>query len=336
MNAQAVRIHYNGPGDPGDRSTACIDHPSGFLALSSRNQRFVLADCPGFIAYRAQGRHFVVFGGVHAYGEHADALLDAFMDYSETRRRRILIVQARQSQLPLLLARGFCVNQLGSTYSLRLAGHSLAGTRKMKLRNKLHRARRAGLQVAEIGVELPRTAAVFESLRRTSDAWLAAKRKKALDFMVGEVGTPDELQRRIFVVRNAAGQTLGFTSYVPAWCERPGMLQDLTRRVPTAPPGCMELCNAFAMRRMQEEGVEYLHFGFTPFIVDEREPGCADPIFALVIRTLHRYGAGIYPAQSQAAYKMKWGIDFIDREYIAARPLSWRGVWDLLTLTRSI
>lgn len=333
MSAQAERVRL---ADSGDRPTVCIDHPSGFLALSSRNQRFVLDDCPGFIAYRERGLHFIVFGGIHAYGEHADSLLDAFIAFAEGRRRRVLVVQARQAQLPLLRMRGFSVNQLGSTYCLNLATHSLAGTRRMKLRNKLHRAHRAGLQVVEIGRELPRTPAVFDHLQRISDAWLAAKHKRELDFMIGEIGAPDDLLRRIFMVRDAAGDGLGFVSYVPAWCERPGMLHDLTRRLPTAPPGSMELCNAFAMKRLREEGLQYLHFGFTPFIVDEREPRGGNPFFAWGIRKLRRYGAGIYPAESQAGYKMKWGIDLIEREYIAARPLSWRALWDLLTLTRSI
>lgn len=332
MSAQASLAQLS---DSGDRLMGCINHPSGFLALSSKNQRFVLDDGPGFIAYREQGLHFIVFGGVHAYGKHADSLLDAFIDFADARRRRVLVVQARQAQLPLFILRGFEANQLGSTYSLRLATHSLAGTRRMKLRNKLHRARRAGLQVLEIGRELPRTPAVFESLQRISDAWLESKHKKELDFMVGEIGAPDDLHRRIFVIRDAAGDLLGFISYVPAWCERPGILHDLTRRLPTAPPGSMELCNASAMKRFQQEGVEYLHFGFTPFIIDENEPQKGDPVFAWVIRKLRRYGASIYPAESQAGYKMKWGIDFVDREYIAARPLSWRAVWDLLTLTRS-
>ena len=318
------------------QSTACIDHPSGYLALSSRNQRFALENCPGFIAYREQGRHTIAFGGIHSPGLHAKTLLDAFVRFAEARGRRVLVVQARRYQLPLLLACGFSVNQLGSTYGLRLATHSFAGTRRMKLRNKLHRAQRAGLEVLEIGRELPRTPEVFETLRRISDAWLLAKRHKELDFMVGEIGTRDDARRRLFVVRDAAGDALGFISYVPAWCDKPGMLHDLTRRLPGAPPGSMELCNAFAMKRLREEGVRFLHFGFTPFIVDAREPANGNALFAWAIRKLRHHGGWIYPAESQVQYKMKWGIDFVEREYIAARPLSLRAVWDLLLLTRSV
>ena len=44
----------------------------------------------------------------------------------------------------------------------------------------------------------------------------------------------------------------------------------------------------------------------------------------------------LYPAMSQARYKLKWGPDIVEREYLAARPLSIRGVIDLLRLTRSL
>jgi hypothetical protein len=33
---------------------------------------------------------------------------------------------------------------------------------------------------------------------------------------------------------------------------------------------------------------------------------------------------------------MKWGTDVMEREYVAARPISFRAVFDLLLLTRSI
>ena len=331
MHAQLASLSHIG-----DEPAQCIDHPSGFLALSPRNRRFELANCPGFIAYRGQGKHLIAFGGVHARSEYWERLLDGFIQFAETRRRRILVVQARESQVPLLRSRGFTVTLFGSNFGLKIGDYSFAGTRKMKLRNKIQRARRAGLRVVEVGRELPRTPAVFDMLHGISSAWLARKRKKEIDFMVGEIGAPDEPRRRIFVVLNEAGEPLGFISYVPAWCDRPGILHDLTRRHPAAPPGTMELCNAFAMERLKAEGVEHLHLGFTPFIVDDHEPPGGDRLFAWIVRKLRRYGSAIYPAESQERYKMKWGMDFVDREFLAARPLTLRAILDLLILTRSI
>lgn len=320
---------------------AFIDHPSGYLALSLRNQRFSLAEIPGFIAYREQGGHLISMGGVHAPAASRAALLDAFLAEAERRRRRVVAVQVREDQAGLFRARGFTVNPLGSTYGVRLSGFSLAGGRRMKLRHKIKQARAAGLRVVEVGVDIPRDDATFSELASISAAWLREKRKKELDFMIGEVGAPRDVERRIFAVGRASG-LVGFITYVPVWGSRSGYLHDLTRRLPDAPPGAMELCNAHAMERLAASGAEYLHFGFTPFIVEgapgealEPRPG-SSRVLAWFVRMLGRYGAAIYPAQSQVSYKLKWGPDVIEPELIALRPLSLRAVLDLLLLTRSL
>jgi len=51
---------------------------------------------------------------------------------------------------------------------------------------------------------------------------------------------------------------------------------------------------------------------------------------------LFRHGHAIYPAASQMQYKLKWSPDIIEREYLAAKPLSLRAILDLLLLTRSL
>src|SRR5262249_7379679 len=161
-------------------------------------------------------------------------------------RRRVIAVQVRGDQADLFRTRGFTVNQFGSTYGLRLPGFSYAGTRRMRVRQKVKQARKAGLRILEVGRGLPADGATVDRLRAVSEAWLRAKRKKELDFLVGELGGPGDPDRRIFTAADAAGRLQGFITYVPAWGRRPGYLHDLTRRLPEAPVGTMELCNAHA------------------------------------------------------------------------------------------
>jgi lysylphosphatidylglycerol synthetase-like protein (DUF2156 family) len=317
-------------------AAAVLDHPSGFLALSPRNQFFQIEGQSGFMAYREQGRHFVVFGGVHAPTCAGELLLDGFLDFAASRRRRVIVTQLRESQVSLFGSRGFVVNPFGTSFTLTLATHTMGGTKKMKLRNKIKRARGAGLIVQEVGRELPRTAATFARLQEISGEWLAAKGKKELEFMIGELGTATDTDRRIFVASDATGRPQAFISYVPVWGERPGVLHDLTRKTPDAAVGALEFCNAYALDRFREEGIAHLHFGFTPFIVDgEPRPGSSRLLHWLVLQ-LRRYGQAIYPSESQASYKMKWGPDIVEREYVAARPFSLRAVIDLVLLTRAV
>jgi hypothetical protein len=75
------------------------------------------------------------------------------------------------------------------------------------------------------------------------------------------------------VVSDRAHQAQAFITYVPVWGERPGVLHDLTRKRPTAAVGALELCNAVALDRFIAEGMPFLHFGFTPFIVEPEAGG---------------------------------------------------------------
>jgi lysylphosphatidylglycerol synthetase-like protein (DUF2156 family) len=305
-----------------------IDHPSGFLALSPRNTRFSVEGLPGFIAYRARGRHWFALGGVHAPAATRGELLDRFLDAATAARRRVVAVQVRADQTALFRARAFRVNQFGTTFGLTLARFSLAGARRRKLRNKIQRARAAGLRVVELGRDWPLD---LLRLHAISDAWLDGKGKE-LDFLVGELGLE---QRRIFGVVSRES-LIGFISYVPAFGAQAGWLHDLTRRLPDAPTGAMELCNAEAIERLRADGAAHLHFGLTPFLVDAEEPPGASRRLAWLLRALLRWGRALYPARSQADYKLKWAPDLVEREYIACRPFSLRAVLDFLLVTRSL
>jgi lysylphosphatidylglycerol synthetase-like protein (DUF2156 family) len=71
-------------------------------------------------------------------------------------------------------------------------------------------------------------------------------------------------------------------------------------------------------------------------MVDEAEPSSASRLVTRIVQGLRKHGKRIYPAESQAAYKMKWGVDVVEREYIAASKVSLRAAWDLLALTRTV
>jgi lysylphosphatidylglycerol synthetase-like protein (DUF2156 family) len=310
-----------------------IDHPSGFLALSPRNERFTIDGLPGFIAYRHEGRHRIVVGGVHAASFCREGLLDAFLRQSGRAGDRVIAVQVREDQASLFRGRGFRVDGFGSTLALDLRRFTLAGTRRMKLRNRIKRAREAGVRVAELGVDLPVTPVLWRQLEETSRSWLATKGGHELDLLVGELGAPGDPQRRVFVALDG-DRPLAFITYVPVWGSRPGLLHDLTRRAPEAPAGTMELVNATALARFQREGVPHLHFGLTPFVVDEKlRPD--HWLVSRLVRWIGRWGSAIYPARAQLQYKQKWAPELVEHELIAFQKVSFSALWALLVATRA-
>jgi lysylphosphatidylglycerol synthetase-like protein (DUF2156 family) len=243
-------------------------------------------------------------------------------------------VQVRRDQVGLFRRHGLAACQLGTSYAIDLRGFTLAGGPRLKLRNKIARARRAGVAVVELGRDRPLSSADWRAVERVSRAWLGAKGAAELDFLVGELGAPGDRDRRVFLAEQE-GRAVGFITYVPACGARPGWLHDLTRRLPQAPPGVLELVNATAAFRFAGEGARFLHFGLTPFVVDEHEPDADSATVARAIRLLGRH-ALVYPARSQADYKRKWGPDVIEREWIAFDQVSPGAVWAVLAVTRAL
>ncbi|MFS8203757.1 bifunctional lysylphosphatidylglycerol flippase/synthetase MprF [Streptomyces sp. CWNU-52B] len=311
------------------------DDPSSFLALNEGNEYFRDPRFDGTCVFRRSGRHLLQFAGPVAATEQRAGLLDAFV--AQARPHRVVAVQLQRADAELYAARGFTVNQLGASYAVELARFTLRGSRFVRLRNKISRARRAGLDVVEADPVDPATAAELDLIDR---AWLRGKgrRIKEMRFMVGERTGPAQRHRRLFLGR-IGDTTVGYISYSPVFGSRPGWLHDLSRRSPTAPPGVMEALNATAMERMSAAGERWLHFGFTPFtgLSAEHELPSASRAFARCVRLLAEHGERIYPAAAQLDYKEKWAPHAVLPEYIAfqGRPGP-RAVWQLLRATRAL
>ncbi|MGY1500641.1 bifunctional lysylphosphatidylglycerol flippase/synthetase MprF [Streptomyces sp. QTS52] len=299
-----------------DLVAAHADNPSAFLALNTGNEFFLDDHHDGVCAFRPAGRHLLQLGGPLAAPGDRAGLLDAFLDRAAAGRRRVIAVQLQADDARLYASRGFTVNQLGASYAVDLERFTLRGSPFVRLRNKISRARRAGVEVAEAG--RCDTSGELDLLDRE---WLRGKgkRTKELRFLVGERDGPEQKHQRVFT-GTVDGRVVGYISYSPAFGSRPGWLHDLSRRRTDAPPGTMELLNSTAIERMTGEGGgQWLHFGFTPFVgLDPalEMPGASEMV-ARVVRFLGEHGERIYPAAAQLDYKEKWAPHVVLPEYIA-------------------
>ena len=318
-----------------------VDHPSGYLTMNREMCHFTSADVEGFIAYRSFGSVLFQFGGVFAPPESQARLLQQFQALARRVGKHICAVQLRPEDLALYQRSGFCINQFGNSYTLDLAGFKTSGTPFMKMRNKIARARKSGITVCEMGVDAPRSIAAWEALDQITAAWLRTKGRhaKLLEFLIGELGRPEDSIRRVFVASHQ-GKAVAFITYVPAYGRFAGLLHDITRRAPEAPPGVMDLINITAIERFKSEGIRYLNFGLTPFTGLSEEADCVptrSKATSWLLRMLARYGSAIYPATSQVQYKLKWHPKTIIPEYIAFEGrFRLSMAWRLLLLTRAI
>lgn len=316
------------------------DNPSSFLALNNGNEFFHDERFAGTCAYRRAGRYVLQFGGPFAAAGHRADLLTAFAAHAG---RRLVAVQLQRADAELYARHGFTVNQLGASYAVDLSRFTLRGSRFVRLRNKISRARRSGLDVAELpsgGGDRAEERQESCELAGIDQEWLRDKGRhvKELRFLVGQRTGSAQRHRRLFVGR-IDGRAVGYINYSPVYGSRPGWLHDLSRRRPDAPPGVMEAINAAAMERMTADGAGWLHFGFTPFtgLDPEHEVPGASRRFARVVRLLADHGERIYPAASQLEYKQKWAPHAVLPEYIAFRGRPRPGaVWQLLRATNAL
>lgn len=311
------------------------ENPSAFLALNEGNRHFTVPGVDGLISYRRSGRYLVQFGGVFAAERDQDRLLSGFRAFARSERCRIVAIQVQREDVGLYAEHGFTINQVGASYSLDLSSFSLRGTRFVKLRNKISRARRSGLEVSEVPWE-----SCAKELEEIDRPWLRSKGRhvKEIEFLVGQLGGPAQEHRRLFLGR-IDGAPVAYISYSPAFGSRSGQLHDLSRRLPDAPPGVMEAVNLHATERFIEEKAQWLHFGFTPFtgLDPEHEVPSASPLTGKFMRLLAQHGAAVYPAGTQLAYKEKWGPQLVLPEYLAfERGASLGAIWQILRVTKSV
>ena len=312
------------------------ENPSAFLALNDETCHFTVDGVDAVVAYRLAGRRTIVqLGGVFADPADQGMLLAAFLEFARVHRRKVVAVQLMRQDAELYATRGFTVNQFGADYARELAGFSLRGKKHMQLRNKVSRARRAGLSVAEADID--RLGPQLDEIDRL---WLRSKGRhvKELKVMVGQRGGPAQPSRRLFAALDGAGVVLAYVSFSPVYGTQSGWLHDLSRRRPDAPPGVLELIVVTAIETFAAERASHLHFGFTPFtsLSPEHEVAGASRVTARILQLLAKHGSAIYPAASQLAYKEKWGLDLVQPEYIAFQGgISLRRVWSLLRVTNA-
>lgn len=317
------------------------EHPSGYLAMNRGMCHFTAGDHDGFIAYRPFGSILFQLGGVFAPPENQRRLLKQFQQTARRAGKHICAVQLRPEDLALYQSSGFCINQFGASYTLHLPGFRTSGTAFMKMRNKIARARKAGITVCELGIDAPRTPATWAALHAITAQWLPSKGRhaKLLEFLVGELGEPENASRRVFVAYHE-GRPVAFITYVPAYGRFAGWMHDLSRRTPGAAVGVMELINITAIERFQREGAIYLNFGLTPFFGLSQATDCVptrSKALSWLLRMVARHGSALYPARSQVQYKLKWHPETIVPEYIAFEGrFRFSMAWRLLLLTRAI
>lgn len=270
-----------------------------------------------FIAAARGGSSLIAMGAPIGAREDWRGALAALRAEAEKLSLRPVVYSAPPDLLPDLIDIGFRVEKVGENALVELAGFSLAGSARQKLRS----ARRRFVEREGAAFEVlapPHASALWDELRAVSDAWLVSHGGKEKAFSLGAFD-PDYLARHPLAIVRKSGRIIAFANLWITHDKARGAL-DLMRYAPDdAPSGLMDFLFTEILLWAQAQGLKTFDLGMAPL------SGMADDqyasLFARIARLVHEHGEQFYGFKGLQAFKDKFGPRWEPR-YIAA-PGSW-------------
>lgn len=178
--------------------------------------------------------------------------------------------------------------------------------RRSSLRAQLNRARNKGVVIREWTRD---EAHNNSKLRRCLDAWFTLKGLPPLHFVI-EPETLERLEnRRIFVAeRNDDVEAFLILSPIP---ERNGWLTEQFPHHPKAPNGTVELMMDTAIRKLADEGFDYVTLGLSPLSKRAKiEPFDNPAWLRFMLAWFRKHGQRFYNFDGLDAFKSKMTPDY--------------------------
>jgi lysyl-tRNA synthetase class 2 len=239
-----------------------VDTLAPFVLRGDKSYFFDEAEA-AFLAYRVVGGVAIVSGDpVGPLAEH-EPLLESFIAFARRRGWRLAILGASERRLGLYRRLGLHALYHGDEAVVDTAAFSLEGRPIRKVRQSVHRLRRAGFR-AEVLRPGEVDAVLRRELETIAQTWRGTEPERgfvmALDALF-RLGDEDAL----FVVgRDGDGRPAGFLHF--AVCRAGGALSlSSMPRLRTTPNGFNEWLICETVEWAREHGVERISLNFAPF-----------------------------------------------------------------------
>jgi lysylphosphatidylglycerol synthetase-like protein (DUF2156 family) len=230
---------------------------------------------------------------------------------------RPVVYSAPPSLLPELLEFGFRVEKVGENAIVELAGFSLAGSARQKLRSARRKFVEREGAVFEVAAP-PHADTHWAELAAVSGRWLEAHGGKEKGFSLGAYDQ-DYLARGPIALVRLHGKVIAFANIWRTADGQRGAL-DLMRFDPEAAPnGLMDFLFTEILLWAQSQGMRTFDLGMAPLAGLAEEKYAS--LFARIGRLVHERGEQFYGFQGLRSFKDKFGPAWEPR-YIAA-PGAW-------------
>ncbi|WP_348651039.1 GNAT family N-acetyltransferase [Micromonospora sp. WMMD812] len=276
--------------------------PNATLALLGDKRFHFSTSGTGFLMYGVSGRSWIAFGPPVGPPAERFALLRDFCAAARRAGRRPAVYHVGDSLLPDLRRLGLTAHAVGEAASLPLAGFSLAGPARGKLRRNWHRLARR----EDLTFRVAPGADLVGDLRPVSDAWLAGR--PDMGFSLGGF-VPGYLAELPVAVVRRGDRVVAFAALL-ATPDRWGV--DLMRYRPDAPRSVMEHLLVEVVLAARDRGLRSVELGLAPLAgLTGTDPLCR------LGRAVYAYGERWYGFRGLRQFKAKFDPVWSPR-YLAA------------------
>ncbi|MBP0482718.1 bifunctional lysylphosphatidylglycerol flippase/synthetase MprF [Sagittula salina] len=265
------------------------------------------------LMYRIQNRSWIALH--EPFGDPAEArqLAWAFHDAAYAANARPIFYAVSAAHASLWIDMGLALIKMGEEAVVPLAGFSLDGPARKRLRTTHNRALRDGLTFEML--EAPVAPETLEALRPISDAWLAAKSGGEKGFSLGTFD-PAVLSRAPIAVVRHHDRIVGFATLWLTDAHHAASI-DLMRHADDAPSGMMEFLFTELLLHFAGRGYAEFSLGNAPLSGIEARRGAR--LTARMGAFVYKHGRQFYNFEGLRAFKQKFDPEWRP-VYVAVPP----------------
>jgi len=217
--------------------------------------------------------------------------------------RNTTFVQISQDVADILHRRfQYYATQFGVEITLDLQDWNLKGKKRQILRTSVNHARKEGVVISE--------ECSPDRCRQLTDEWLKTRRvrNREIGFLIRPMDMEYEGETRKFYAF-LDGELIGFVFFDPVYHDNriTGYVPNISRFSTRFKPGIFYPIMVHAMEAFKQEGVQNLHLGLCPLVVDDRDMPGESVLQKRMNRLLYRYGNRIFSFKGLYFTKSRFG-----------------------------
>jgi lysyl-tRNA synthetase class 2 len=259
-----------------------------FFKLRLDKHYFFNADRTAFVGYRVEAGALLLSGDPVGPPEAFGDLLLEVHRFARSRGLRLAALGASERLVPTYQELGLHTLYLGDEAVVELNSFSLEGRPIRKVRQSVHRVRKAGYTAELCGL----SEIDAETLRQMEHVLKVGRiGQSERGFSMGMDGIHGALEQDtlFMLARDGDGVLRGVLHFVPCY-GRSAMSLSIMRREPSTPNGLMEFLVVAAIESMRERGIEEMSLNFATFTKYMRDPqGLFEHFMRQVARVLNPY-----------------------------------------------